>query len=129
MLGQKLMVRSVVSAMLLAGWLLVVGASSARADAFRDCQQKVGSAQNKLSSDIYRHGEHSRQAANDWVKLNKAHNWCASHGVRSEEGRNFRDRRFDRDRDYNRGRDNDHYNDRNDRNYRYDERYNTPYGR
>ncbi len=76
-----------------AALLLLAGVGTARADDYNSRQDKLQVAQSRLFRDVHRHGEYSYQARNDQGKLNDAQNWCSSHHVFNEQGRNFRDGR------------------------------------
>ena len=99
-----------VLAALLGGAVLLVGASTARADAYQKCQEKLGHAQSKLDRDNYRHGPNSWQVRHDFEHLQDARAWCEAHRAYGYDrfGRDNRyDRYYERDRGYDGYRDRD----------------------
>jgi outer membrane murein-binding lipoprotein Lpp len=69
--------------------LLFGGASTARADNWRSCEERIEQEQHDLDRAIARHGYYSRQANHERRELNRLYRECS-----------YRHRDRDHDRDY-----------------------------
>jgi hypothetical protein len=79
------------------GFLLLGGATTARADDYDSCQRNVQKWEFRLRHDVYRHGEESRQANHDRHELAEARESCER-----RFGNHWRDHDRDDHRDYGR---------------------------
>jgi hypothetical protein len=91
------MLRNMTLASILAsGFLLLGGATTARADSFDSCRRNVDKWEDRLERDIHRHGVYSRQANHDRHELHEARENCERRFGNSWRGRYDYD--YDRDR-------------------------------
>jgi len=79
--GMNLFRTSAMAAVVLGGFMILVGASSAQAYDRDDCRRKVDRAEWKLNQEIERHGYYSRQANHRRHELQAARErcWTSSH--------------------------------------------------
>ncbi len=65
MFKNSFLTRMVLSAVVTGALAILAGATSARADDYGKCQDKLAVAESRLNRDIDRHGPYSHQARND----------------------------------------------------------------
>jgi hypothetical protein len=95
--------RALLSAVVLCGFALLVGAPGARAD--DDCQRRIAKADHKLHEAAEHHGWNSPQAAHWREELHEARERCWREGHRwwDEDGHRWRSDRDWDDHDHDRG--------------------------
>jgi hypothetical protein len=93
MVGTKMLWKSAATAVLAGGFLLLGGATTARADDYASCRRNVEKWESRLDHDVDHHGVNSRQANHDRHELAEARESCER-----RFGNGFRDHRdFDHD--------------------------------
>jgi len=69
MVWTKMLLKATLAAALAGGFLLLAGATPARAEDFGSCRRNIDKWQYRLDRDIHRHGAYSRQANHDRREL------------------------------------------------------------
>ena len=102
MVWTRMIWKTALASALAGGFLLLGGATTARADSYEGCRRNVDKWEDRLERDIPRHGYYSRQANHDRHELAEARESCER-----RYGWQFRfnyNRGYDRDYDYDRDR-------------------------
>jgi hypothetical protein len=76
MVWTKTLQQIALSSVLAGGFLLLGGATTARADSFDSCRRNVDKWEDRLDRDIHRHGEYSKQVNHDRHELGEARENC-----------------------------------------------------
>jgi outer membrane murein-binding lipoprotein Lpp len=76
MVWTKMLWKTVLGSALVGGFLLLGGATAARADDYDSCRRNVDKWEDRLERDIDRHGAFSRQANHDRHELGEARESC-----------------------------------------------------
>lgn len=79
MVWTKMLWKAALAAALAGGFLLLGGATTARADNYDSCRRNVDKWEDRLERDIDRHGTYSRQANHDRHELGEARESCERH--------------------------------------------------
>lgn len=95
MVWTKIFKKTVFAAVLSGGFLLLGGATTARADNMKSCHKNVDKWEDRLDHDIHRYGEYSKQVKHDRHEMDEARESCERKF--GNHWRNHND--FDRDHD------------------------------
>ena len=96
MVWTKMLLKTTLASALAGGFLLLGGATTARADGMDSCYRNVQKWEYRLDHDVNRHGFYSRQADHDRHELGEARASC-----QRRFGNNWRGHYdYDRDNDH-----------------------------
>ncbi len=98
MVWTKMLLKTTLVSALAGGFLLLGGATTARADRVDSCYRNVQKWEYKLDRDINRHGFYGRQVGHDRHELAEARENCERRFGYHWRGRHDYDRGGDRDR-------------------------------
>jgi hypothetical protein len=95
MVGTKMLWKSAAAAVIAGGFLLLGGATMARADDYASCRRNVEKWESRLDHDVDHHGVNSWQANHDRHELAEARQGCErrfgngfrDHGDSDHDGR------------------------------------------